>query len=321
MHYRKVEETPHSDLRVDLHGAVRNAPNNPGVYFFYGELNLPHYIGKAVDLRRRLLQHFPAKPIIKLRPSRQQVAASGTRNISWFETETELHALLLEDRMIKQLRPAINKQQKKFLLQQYLSLEPNGEVKIIDARDIWDQDPSANELYPRIFGPFKDRFLVQDLLRIDDRYFGAERRTDFVAFLDGTDDAVLERITNEMTRLAKLLRFEEAEREKQRLAFCRRYLEHQVFYNRFVNEALVIETKSNTQTHTEDRNTWIVYRGDLVGHHSHWVSKDEIDEQVKCARASRRGPAYSDWILLDRSEVVHRWIRSRRYLREYRFLG
>ncbi|MGA9394589.1 MAG: exonuclease domain-containing protein, partial [Azonexus sp.] len=39
-------------------GIVDELPDTPGVYLFYGEDNLPLYVGKAKDIRQRVLAHF-----------------------------------------------------------------------------------------------------------------------------------------------------------------------------------------------------------------------------------------------------------------------
>ena len=91
-----------------------SAPDLPGVYFFYGENKQILYIGKAINVRKRLLQHFPALERVTSRPSRQQVAAAASETVCWIVTESELHALVLEDELIKRHLPITNKQYKKY---------------------------------------------------------------------------------------------------------------------------------------------------------------------------------------------------------------
>jgi len=84
-------------------------PEAPGVYLFYGEGGAPLYIGKSVDLRSRVLQHFAGD----LRSPREAQIAREVRRIEWRRTGGELGALLLEARLVKELAPAFNRQLKR----------------------------------------------------------------------------------------------------------------------------------------------------------------------------------------------------------------
>jgi DNA polymerase-3 subunit epsilon len=42
--------------------SIEDIPNTPGVYLFYGETDLPIYIGKSIDLRARVQSHFSGDP-------------------------------------------------------------------------------------------------------------------------------------------------------------------------------------------------------------------------------------------------------------------
>ncbi len=81
-------------------------PGTAGVYLFYGENSLPLYIGKANDLRRRVLSHFSADH----RDVRELALAQQIRRIDWIETAGEIGALLKEAQLIKRLVPIYNRQ-------------------------------------------------------------------------------------------------------------------------------------------------------------------------------------------------------------------
>jgi len=84
-------------------------PEAPGVYLFYGESGAPLYVGKSIDLRSRVLQHFADD----LRSPREAQIAREVRRIEWRRTRGELGALLLEARLVKELAPAFNRQLKR----------------------------------------------------------------------------------------------------------------------------------------------------------------------------------------------------------------
>jgi DNA polymerase-3 subunit epsilon len=81
-------------------------PDTHGVYLFYGENDLPLYIGKANHLRRRVLSHFSGDHM----SSKAQRLTQQITRIDWVTTAGELGALLQEAALIKQLHPIHNQQ-------------------------------------------------------------------------------------------------------------------------------------------------------------------------------------------------------------------
>ena len=94
---RKTEpgEAIPRDQRPDL----STLPDDPGVYVFRDERGRPLYVGKSVSLRSRARAHFCAP-------------AGWTERaeiVDYRPTNSELGALVLENRLIKQWKPAGNK--------------------------------------------------------------------------------------------------------------------------------------------------------------------------------------------------------------------
>jgi DNA polymerase-3 subunit epsilon len=85
-------------------GLVDDLPEGPGVYLFYGENDLPLYIGKSATLKKRVLQHFGADH----RSAKEMALSLQVRRIDWIETAGELGALLQESALVKKLKPAHN---------------------------------------------------------------------------------------------------------------------------------------------------------------------------------------------------------------------
>lgn len=90
-------------------GFVDDLPDAPGVYLFYGENNLPIYVGKAKDIRQRVLSHFSAD----LRSAREMALVQQVRRIDWIVTAGEIGALLKESALVKELLPTQNRQLRK----------------------------------------------------------------------------------------------------------------------------------------------------------------------------------------------------------------
>lgn len=75
-------------------------PETPGVYLFYGTADFLLYVGKSNSLRSRIRAHFAARDERKM--------CRRVKRIEVRETAGELGALLLESKLIKELRPMHN---------------------------------------------------------------------------------------------------------------------------------------------------------------------------------------------------------------------
>jgi len=94
-------------LPAHIERAVVDAiPESPGVYLFYGERDVPLYVGKSVAMRSRVLQHFSDD----MRSPREAQIAREIRRIEWRRTCGELGALLREAALVKELLPVFNRQ-------------------------------------------------------------------------------------------------------------------------------------------------------------------------------------------------------------------
>jgi DNA polymerase-3 subunit epsilon len=81
-----------------------NVPSTHGVYLFYGANDLPLYIGKANNLRRRILSHFSTDHALP----KELAISQQVERIEWLHASGELGALLKEAELIKRLKPAHN---------------------------------------------------------------------------------------------------------------------------------------------------------------------------------------------------------------------
>lgn len=88
---------------------VDDLPESPGVYRFLGEGSAADgvllYIGKANNLRERVLSHFGTAQ----RDGKSQRLAAQVTRIEWQETAGELGALLREARWVRELQPIYNR--------------------------------------------------------------------------------------------------------------------------------------------------------------------------------------------------------------------
>jgi DNA polymerase-3 subunit epsilon len=83
---------------------IEAIPDCHGVYLLYGENDLPLYIGKGNNIKKRVLGHFAAD----LRSAKEMKLSQQVKRIDWRSTAGELGALLLEARLVKQMQPLHN---------------------------------------------------------------------------------------------------------------------------------------------------------------------------------------------------------------------
>lgn len=145
---RKLTARPSLPANLDP-AAIDDLPDGAGVYLFYGENDLPLYVGKSKELKKRVLSHFAADHAA----AREMNLAQQVRRIECIETGGEIGALLKEAALIKQLQPIHNR-----------TLRRNDELcfwQLVEERaGAWrPQLLLASELGRRqqeqLFGPFK----------------------------------------------------------------------------------------------------------------------------------------------------------------------
>jgi len=96
---------------------------SPGVYRFYDGSGELLYVGKAKNLRRRLLSYKRAKAGKVSRKVAEMIARIDS--LVWVETETERDALLLENRMIRGAKPPYNHANKEPETYYFIYIKPD----------------------------------------------------------------------------------------------------------------------------------------------------------------------------------------------------
>jgi excinuclease UvrABC nuclease subunit len=84
---------------------LTDLPEGPGVYLFHNGRGAVLYVGKALNLRRRIASYFHHRR--RQSPKLRRMIARA-RAVTIRQTGSELEALLLESRLIKQERPPFN---------------------------------------------------------------------------------------------------------------------------------------------------------------------------------------------------------------------
>ncbi|MEO6760188.1 MAG: GIY-YIG nuclease family protein, partial [Saprospiraceae bacterium] len=85
---------------------LHEVPDSCGVYYLHGESGEVIYVGKSLNIRKRLFEHFA-----DLTPKGEKLR-TGVVDLSYEVTGSELMALLLESAEIKRLQPRVNRTQR-----------------------------------------------------------------------------------------------------------------------------------------------------------------------------------------------------------------
>ena len=234
-------------------------PPRPGCYLFYNRRNELLYVGKALSLRSRVRSYFHRDR--NRAPKIRRLVKQITR-LEWREVPTELHALVLECRLIKEHLPRFNaalKGDKRLPRLRMTVEEPFPRVFL---------DWGAPNDVSRYFGPFTRHDSAEDLLdvlyrvfklRSCDLEFGkkrdmrpclyydldqclapcckricseeeyAEAVRAAMDFLEGCQESLADRLGREMELAAESLLFERAARLRDMRQSVVRWMERQNF--------------------------------------------------------------------------------------------
>lgn len=125
------------------HDLIKDLPDSPGVYIFEDEQNKPLYIGKSINIKKRVLSHFGHDHD----DGKEFKIAQSVKNISTITTGGELEALLLESNLVKEMMPLYNRKlrrtQKLLLAKQTISEDGYISVSLEEAHQLEPDDLSS----------------------------------------------------------------------------------------------------------------------------------------------------------------------------------
>ena len=239
---------------VDI-GAVGRLPRRPGVYIMKGAGGEVLYVGKAVDIRRRVSSYFTPRG-----DGRTAIPAMVSRagGVDFIVTDTEKEALLLEETLIREHRPRYNVSLKEAGSCAHIRIAEGEEYPRIEITRRFRRDGA------RWFGPYSSVDAARRTVRFLQRIFplrdcaspapprrsrpclshqigrcpapcrGLIGRAEYAAlvrraclFLSGRDGGLLRELEGEMRREAAALRFEKAREIRETIAAIRKTIEGQ----------------------------------------------------------------------------------------------
>jgi DNA polymerase-3 subunit epsilon len=144
----------------NLETSISDIPETAGVYLFYGEGTLPLYVGKSVNLRSRVVSHFQSATKV----AREMRILQEIRRVEWRETASELGALLLESRLVKELQPVYNRRlrRERELFAWKRDADPGARPLL---RLVRMEDMSPQE-FEQLYGVYRSRRQATDALRL-----------------------------------------------------------------------------------------------------------------------------------------------------------
>ncbi len=135
-----------------------NIPESPGVYRFYGENDVPLYVGKSINLRARVMSHFSGDH----RVAKDMRIAAEVKRLDWITTAGELGALIEEARQVRELSPVHNRQlrtAKELCAWQWNALAHTTPPQLVSARDLHGGE------FRDLYGLFRNRRTAIEALR------------------------------------------------------------------------------------------------------------------------------------------------------------
>jgi len=133
---------------MDLKEKIRTFPDAPGVYLMKDAGGKVIYVGKAKSLRKRVMSYFTGSPGDD-RPALPALLRE-VRDVEYVPAESDVDALLMEARLIKDIQPRFNRELRDDKTFPYV------EVTLGDDFPRVDITRRADNRRSRYFGPFTD---------------------------------------------------------------------------------------------------------------------------------------------------------------------
>lgn len=135
---------------------IKSLPQKPGVYIYKNNQGKIIYIGKAINLKKRVSQYFQTDRALGYKTSH---LVSEIADINFRTVDSEIEALVLESSLIKQYRPKYNSQLKDDKSYIYISITKD---KFPIVKPAFKSTLNQNDIF---YGPFPDSRSVKNLLK------------------------------------------------------------------------------------------------------------------------------------------------------------
>lgn len=141
---------------------VRSFPTTAGVYLMKDAQGRVVYIGKAVNLKSRASSYFTQAAAVDRRTAE---LVTEIADIDFLETETEVDALLLEARLIKDIRPRFNSELKDDKTFPYLEITTREDFPRVE----FTRKPQTKGT--KLYGPFTNAKQLRGTITVLQKIF------------------------------------------------------------------------------------------------------------------------------------------------------
>lgn len=146
----------------DFSESLKDLPESPGVYLMYDAQGTIIYVGKAVNLRRRVRSYFAPNP--KDHTPKVRAMVSHVDHFEYIIVENEVEALVLESNFIKEHAPKYNIILRDDKQYPFIKLTREKFPRLLKVRKIEDDGASY-------FGPYPNAYAVNDIIRLLQRVY------------------------------------------------------------------------------------------------------------------------------------------------------
>jgi excinuclease ABC subunit C len=299
---------PHMVQKIpkSVRDKLKNLPDKPGCYLMRNGDGKVIYVGKAIVLKNRVRSYFHASA--NHHPKTKALVAE-IQDITWWVTETELEALVLENELIKRYWPHYNIRLKDDRQFPYIKINwqedfPRIEVvrrRLKDKARYFGPYTSATNCYRtldalrRIF-PYLDcdrtitgndarPCLYYHIKMCGGPCIGKQSREEYRAtiqqlmdFLQGNTDQVLSQMETQMNRAAENLQFELAAIYRDRLKAAQGLVEQQQIIEATMVDADCIAVSVDPRSADAAVQIYMVRNGRLTGRENFMLEGADIPE-------------------------------------------
>ncbi len=285
---------------------LENLPDSPGCYQMLDGDGKVIYVGKAIVLRNRVRSYFHASA---QHTPKTQALVEEIQDITWWVTQTELEALVLENELIKRYKPHYNIRLKDDKSYPYIKVNWQDDFPKIEVVRKMIKDGA------RYFGPYTSGracYQTLDALRRVFPYLDCERKItgedarpclyyhikmcggpcigvqthaeyratihQLMDFLSGDTDRVLAQMEAQMERAAENLRFELAALYRDRLKAAQQIAEQQKIISTYQEDADYIALAQDPRTGDTSVQVFMVRHGRLTGRENFMLEGAEIPD-------------------------------------------
>lgn len=137
-------------------------PTTPGVYLFQDQAGRVLYVGKAVNLKARVSSYFLKAAA---QDSRTAQLVKEVYDVDYLDAESEVDALLMESRLIKDIQPKHNKELRDDKTFPYLQITTHEDFPRVEIT----REPRTSGV--KLYGPFTSVSSLRGALQVLQRVF------------------------------------------------------------------------------------------------------------------------------------------------------